>query len=487
MTKPTSTGRGPLSLVWFRNDLRVHDQPALSAAAASGPVLPVYIWSPEDEGGWPLGAASRWWLHHSLASLAAALDARGTPLHLATGAAVSALRTLARATGARYVHYTRRYEPAARQVEAAVCAALAEDGVQAVAHGGYLLWEPDSVRTQTGTPYQVFTPFYKACQNLPAPSPPLAPPRLVAYDAAHDGSHALLPEPTSLAALELLPRLDWASGFHEHWAPGEPGGRQLLADFAGSHRADDYPEMRDRCAHDGTSRLSPHLHFGEVSPRQAWAAIMLGVTDAHSTGRMQFLRQLVWREFAHHLLYHFPHTAERALRPAFDAFPWTDDPAKLRAWERGRTGYPLVDAGMLQLWKTGWMHNRIRMVVASLLVKHLLVPWQAGAHWFWDTLVDANLANNTLGWQWTAGCGADAAPYFRVFNPITQGTKFDSEGSYVRAWVPALGNLPANLIHDPPALARKLASYPEPIVEHATGRARALDAYARFQQEQRTR
>jgi deoxyribodipyrimidine photo-lyase len=480
MMGASSSSRGPVSIVWFRNDLRIHDQAALSAAAASGPVLPVYIWSPEDEGSWPLGAASRWWLHHSLASLAAVLQARSTPLHITTGTAVQALRSLARATGARFVHFTRRYEPAARLVEEAVCQALAEDGVQAIAHGGYLVWEPDSVRTQTGNPYQVFTPFYKACLNLPAPGAPLPAPRLVAYDTSLDGGAVPLPEATPLDALQLLPRLDWAREFYEHWTPGEPGGRQLLAAFARSPRADDYPTARDLCGRDGTSQISPHLHFGEISPRQVWAAT-LGFAPARHDGRHQFLRQLVWRDFAHHLLWHFPHTQERALRSEYDRFAWEPDPGLLGAWQRGQTGYPTVDAGMAQLWRTGWMHNRIRMVVASLLVKHLLQPWQDGARWFWDTLVDANLANNSLGWQWTAGCGADAAPYFRVFNPITQGEKFDSDGSYVRHWVPSLAGLPARDLHNPPALARRLAGYPDPVIEHTQGRARALEAYARFQ------
>jgi deoxyribodipyrimidine photo-lyase len=353
-------------------------------------------------------------------------------------------------------------------------------------HGSALLFEPEALRTGSGGPYRVFTPFWNALQAAPAPLPPLPVPRLSAPEA--------WPESLDLGGLGLWPEPDRAAGMRSFWNPGWEGARALMRDHLPG-ALERYEADRDRPDRDATARLSPHLHFGEIGPREAWAAAggflvpsAPGEREApEGPGAAAWRRQLAWREFAHHLLAHFPHTAEAPLRPAFIAFPWSASEAHLEAWRRGRTGYPLVDAGMRQLGSIGWMHNRVRMTAASFLVKHLLLPWQAGARWFWDALVDADLAQNTLGWQWVAGCGADAAPYFRIFNPVAQGEKSDPDGAYVRRWVPELARLPARWIHRPweaPAAVLSEAGvalgkgYPRPLVDHAAARARTLAAYA---------
>jgi deoxyribodipyrimidine photo-lyase len=427
------------TIIWFRQDLRLADNPALAAAVArGGPVVPVYIWLPAEEGDWAPGAASRWWLHQSLAALDADLRQCGSRLIVRRGASLPVLRELVRATGAGAVCWNRRYEPASLARDAQVKQALLADGLHVDSFNAALLFEPWEIQNKAGKPFQVFTPFWKTCLTKQAGPPILAP--------------AKLPVPArwpESVALDLLPTVDWAGGLRAAWTPGERGAGKLLEKFV-SDAICDYPVARDWPAQAGTSRLSPHLHFGELSPRQVWAA---ATTEPYR-------RQLIWREFAHHLLYHFPHAPERPLRPEYARFPWQADAAALRAWQRGRTGFPLVDAGMRELWATGWMHNRVRMVVASFLVKDLLIPWTAGARWFWDTLVDADLANNTFGWQWAAGCGADAAPFFRIFNPANQAEKFDRQREYIRRWVPEVDR----------------ADYPSPIVDHAAARARALGA-----------
>jgi len=465
------------TIVWYRQDLRVHDQPALAAAArAGGPVVPVYVWAPEEAGEWAPGAASRWWLHGSLASLGGELGARGARLTLRQGTAATALAALAREAGAARVVCSRAYEPWALRQEEAVRRALAGARVAFEALPGRLLWEPVAVRGRSGAPLRVFTPFHRACLALGEPEAPLPPPQRLPAPAEW-------PAGEPLEALGLLPRVPWDAGLRAEWRPGRAGAAARLAALS-PERLTRYPAERDFPAAEATSRLSPHLHFGEVSPREVWHA-----AGAAGAAGEAFRRQLAWREFAHHLLAHFPHTPTEPLRPEFAAFRWEDDPAGLEAWRRGQTGFPLVDAGLRQLWATGWMHNRVRMVVASFLVKDLLLPWQEGARWFWDTLVDADLANNTLGWQWTAGCGADAAPYFRVFNPVTQGEKFDPTGEYVRRWVPELAGLPTRLLHRPwtasasdltAAGVRLGATYPHPVVDHAFARARALAALQRL-------
>ena len=444
---------GPI-ILWFRNDLRVADHPALRAAMDAGvPVVPVFIWAPEEEAPWAPGAASRWWLHHSLEALARSLERKGSRLILRRGPTLSSLRKLIKETGARSVFWSRRYEPAVIARDKKVKAALKADGIEARSFNANLLHEPWTVATRKGDPYQVFTPYWKACLAGGEPEAPLPAPRSLPAPARWPTSHGL-------GDLDLLPRIDWAEGLREAWSPGEAGADAELRRFL-AEPLRQYPEDRDRPDRLGTSRLSPHLHFGEVSPRTVWeAARDRAEAEGGAWGKADesWRRQLVWREFAHHLLFHFPHTPDRPLRPEFKAFPWSRDAAAFRAWRRGRTGVPLVDAGMRELWATGWMHNRARMVVASYLVKDLLIPWTEGARWFWDTLVDADLANNTLGWQWTAGCGADAQGFLRVFDPVAQARKFDPDGAYRRRWLDA-------------------RTPPTPIVEHKAARARALAAY----------
>ena len=464
------------TLLWLRQDLRLRDNSALRAAVArQQPVIPVYIWSPEEEGSWPPGAASRWWLHRSLSSLAADLAARGVPLVMRRGAADVALFSLIAETKAQSIYWNRLYEPWAVRRDGEIKARLRAEGVQAQSFNASLLFEPSALHTAQGKPYRVFTPFWRACLSRPAPETPLpAPARL---------RGALAPDSERLEDWRLLPtKPDWAGGLHEHWAPGEPAAQAKLADFAKA-RATRYGAVRDALGEDGVSRLSPHLHFGEISPRQVWRAV---ATQAGEAGAA-YLRQLGWREFSRHLLFANPDLPEKPIEKSFARFPWLQDGAGLKAWRKGRTGYPLVDAAMRELWRTGYMHNRARLVAASFLVKHLLIHWREGENWFWDTLVDADLANNAASWQWVAGCGADAAPYFRVFNPVLQSEKFDPEGAYVRRFVPELAKLEARWIHQPweaPAAVLEAAgvrlgeTYPLPIVDHASTRARALAAYA---------
>lgn len=468
------------SIVWFRRDLRLEDNPALRAAASDGPVIPVFVLSDEAEGGWPMGAASRWWLHHSLASLSADLEERGGALILRTGTVLDQLRDLAEATGAKRIVWNRRYEPDVIEHDKALKAALKDDGLTAESFGDRVLFEPwDSLKADD-TPYKVFTPYWRAMLGRDTPDEPASKPRgLEVLDADVDR--------VDLDDLALLPTIPWADEFPEHWTPGESGARAALR-RAIRGAIGDYAEGRDRPDDVGTSRLSPHLHFGEVSPRRVWHDVKRAIDDGKvdEENGEAYLRQLGWRDFSNQLLYHFPTTQHEPLREEFGRFPWREDESARRAWERGQTGYPIVDAGMRELWRTGWMHNRVRMVVASFLVKDLLIPWQEGAAWFWDTLVDADLANNTMGWQWTAGCGADAAPYFRVFNPTSQGERWDPDGTYVRRWVPEIEALPDRWIHRPweaPADVLREAGvtlgedYPEPIVDHSLARDKALAAY----------
>ncbi|MGE3844538.1 MAG: deoxyribodipyrimidine photo-lyase [Vicinamibacterales bacterium] len=439
-------------LVWFRLDLRLHDNPALLAAVArGGPVVPVFVWSPDEEAPWAPGSASRWWLHHSLNALAKDMEPLGTSLVLRKGSSEDVLLDLAEETGADAVFWNRRYEPALVARDTTIKARCQSKGLIATSFNSALLFEPWEVKTKAGGPFQVFTPFWKAClaRHTQLGHPQSAPPHLTPVR----GPLASM----ELDELRLLPRHSWADGFADQWRPGETGARARLSRFV-EQALSQYPDGRDRPDRSDTSRLSPHLHFGEISPRAVWQEI---AKTLHPRAAECFLRELGWREFAHHLLFHFPHTPAQPLKPVFERFPWADQPAATRAWQRGRTGFPIVDAGMRELWHTGWMHNRVRMVVASFLVKDLLVSWQEGARWFWDTLVDADLANNTLGWQWTAGCGADAAPFFRIFNPASQASRFDPDADYVRRWIPEFGT----------------ATYPEPIVDHQEARDRALLAY----------
>ncbi|MDE2509826.1 MAG: deoxyribodipyrimidine photo-lyase, partial [Elusimicrobia bacterium] len=460
------------TIVWFRLDLRLEDNPALAEAVARGLAIPVFIWAPEEEGTAAPGAASRWWLNRSLAALDESLRRRGSRLILRRGPAGSALRELARETGSKAVFWSRRVEPSLAARDARVQDALRAEGLEVKTFNSSLLFEPGDVKTLTGNPYQVFTPFWRACLERPEPEAPLPAP-------ASLGDARALPRGETLDAFRLLPKVEWTAGLGAAWIPGEAGARERLDAFV-ELAAGGYHESRDLMAEDGVSRLSPHLHFGEISPRAVWAAVSRRAAGAPCRGPEAYLRELGWREFAHHLLARFPRTVDRPLRPEFESFPWRSDVDGFERWTRGRTGYPAVDAGMRQLWRSGWMHNRARMVAASFLVKDLLVDWRQGAAWFWDTLVDADQANNTLGWQWVAGCGADAAPFFRIFNPILQGKKFDPEGIYVKRWVPELAELPPKLIHEPwKADAAHLGAaggYPLPIIDHGRARVRALAA-----------
>ncbi len=465
-------------LVWLRNDLRLHDNPALRAAAETGrPILPVYTLDDTTPGAWRPGGASRWWLHHSLDSLAHRLRGRGVPLVLRRGEATAVLAELIGETGAAAVYCNRACEPWARRDEQR----LAGLGIEVRRFTGGLLFDPEHVRTASGTPYRVFTPFLKAALAAPSPGPPLpAPASMVAPTRVPPGD--------ALADWHLLPmRPDWSGGLRAAWQPGEPPAQARLAAAVDS-MVSDYSEARDRPDRAGTSRLSPHLHAGELSPRQCWHAVHAGIAadPAASAGGQAFLRQLLWREFSHHLLVHFPTLPEHPFQPKFAAMRYPGAGADLRRWQRGRTGIPIVDAGMRELWHTGWMHNRARMIAASLLVKNMRVHWRFGAAWFWDTLVDADLANNSASWQWVAGSGADAAPYFRIFNPVLQGRRYDPDGNYVRRWVPELAKLPGGHIHAPwqapaPVLAAARvtlgATYPLPCVDLARTRRRALADY----------
>ncbi|MEO5565299.1 MAG: deoxyribodipyrimidine photo-lyase [Luteimonas sp.] len=464
-----------VAVMLFQRDLRLADNPALHAACdAHAQVLPVYIHAPADAGNWPDGAASRWWLHQSLAALGTALRAAGSDLQLYRGNTLEIVRRLVRDAGAAAVYWNRRYEPSAIASERLLEQALRAEGIAVHTHNAGLWCEPWQIETGQGTPYRVFTPYWRRLRPQLQATEPLPVPQL-------RGSHAL-PGTVPLQALALLPRVAWAGGLAENWQPGEAGAAEMLDLFL-DDAIGDYLRGRDLPARHGTSRLSPHLHFGEISPRQIHHALDRAAAGAPAARRPDmepYLRQLGWREFAHHLLYHYPSTPVENFNPGFAGFRWAPpDEAVLARWQQGHTGIPLVDAGMRELWHTGWMHNRVRMIVASFLAKNLRQHWLHGARWFWDTLVDADLANNTMGWQWVAGCGADAAPYFRVFNPITQARKFDPAGEYLRRWLPELGSATSALLHTPwqdPALLKR-SGYPAPMVDLASSRTQALEAW----------
>lgn len=465
-------------IVWFRQDLRLADNPALHNAAQSGsPIIPVYIHDESSAGEWAPGGASLWWLHHSLTALNKTLNGR---LLILKGAALKQLQNLAALHEVTTVYWNRCYEPWRVAEDRSLKGSLQNQGIKVRSFNGSLLFDPAIVAKTDGTPYRVFTPFYrKGClENGPPVTEPLPVPDQLPLFETKPG--------LTIDELKLLPRLNWADPFTRLWSPGEMGARDRLNRFL-AEGIGNYKEGRNRPDQEHVSRLSPHLHFGEISPRQLWhETARLGNLPGLDKNVDHFRSELGWREFSYYLLYHFPDITEQNLQRKFDRFPWRDDEAALRRWQQGLTGYPIVDAGMRELWQTGYMHNRVRMIVGSFLIKNLLIDWRHGARWFWDTLVDADLANNSASWQWVAGSGADAAPYFRIFNPVTQGKKFDPEGLYVRKYVPEIAKLGNTWIHNPWEAAeadleradvRLGDNYPRPIVELGESRKRALDAF----------
>lgn len=461
------------SLVWLRNDLRVADNPALTAAVARGaPVHALYV-EETDAGLRPLGAAARWWLHRSLQLLSDDLAAIGVRLHTRQGPAEATLFSALDELGATAVFWNRRYAPAAREIDGAIKTRAEGGGITAKSFAANVLVEPFDIQTGGGKPYSVYTPFWRALRARDIPRPRPVP----------DGSDAISPHAVDTDYKEP----DWAQTLAKHCAPGEAAARNKLAVFL-DEKVREYPEQRDIPSRDITSGLSPHLRFGEISPRQIWhAATALAHRSSTATTALdKFLAELAWRDFNIHQLFHRANIAAVPMREKYAELAWRDAPAELKAWQRGQTGIPIVDAGMRELWATGIMHNRVRMLVASLLTKNMLVDWRAGEAWFWDTLVDADEANNPGNWQWVAGIGLDAAPYFRIFNPVTQGERYDPDGSYVRRWVPELADLPDKWVHKPadaPADVLEAAGvrigtdYPVPVVDLKSSRERALEAY----------
>ncbi|EIM24733.1 cryptochrome/photolyase family protein [Microvirga lotononidis] len=471
-------------LVWFRDDHRLADNPALAAAAATGSQVLCFAVIGGSDDLRPLGGAARWWLHGSLRALGESLEQAGASLALFEGPAPSVVERVARETGASAIFWNRRYGAAEIALDTAVKKRLTDSGIKAHSFNGRLLHEPWDIVNQAGRPFQVFTPYLRTVMTRGLKAA-LAPPKRIPGGI---WPSSLLASTIPLEELGLEPSSpDWAGGLRTAWRPGEEAARKSFRHFL-SKGLRGYAENRDRPSLIGTSRLSPHLRFGEISPRQIWHAVTAQVAEHPSLARdaEKYLSEIVWRDFSHQLLHFHPHLPVRSHSSRFDAFPWIDDPKTLKAWRRGRTGYPIVDAGMRQLWQTGWMHNRVRMITASFLVKHLLTDWRKGEAWFWDTLVDADPANNAFSWQWVAGSGPDSAPFHRIFNPVTQGEKFDPDGDYVRTFVPELAGLPSTFLHHPwdapPAVLQEAGislgeTYPEPIVVHGLARERALQTF----------
>ena len=473
-------------IVWFRDDLRLADNPALSTAAASGrPLLAVFVHDEKTEGLRPLGGAALWWLHGALEALSDGLAARGGRLFFFRGPAADLIERLAVDSRAAAIYWNRRYDEAGQLVDKKLKAALRQRGLVVESFNGHLLHEPWTMAKQ-GKPFRVFSAFWRAACRLGAPPRPIPAPQTLSFSVLPPALGARV---VALADLALEPKSpDWAGGLRATWQRGEPGAQACLERFL-TGGLPGYAANRDRPDKPNTSRLSPYLRFGNISVRQVWHAAMAAMVSRDSGIGEQdlekFLSELGWREFSYHLLHHHPDLARRNLRARFDFTPWRMDPVALRAWQHGQTGYPFVDAGMRELWTTGWVHNRVRMIAASFLVKHLLIDWRQGEAWFWDTLVDADPANNAVNWQWVAGSGADAAPYFRIFNPVLQGERFDPDGVYVKRWVPELSGLSSSLVHRPwAATPAQLAAagvrlgeaYPNRIIEHDEARRRALAA-----------
>ncbi|MET0528116.1 MAG: deoxyribodipyrimidine photo-lyase [Microvirga sp.] len=472
-------------LVWFRDDHRLSDNLALAAAVATGqPVLCFAILDEESPGLRPFGGAARWWLHGSLTALNESLEKLGSRLLVFRGSAEKIVEKAVCETGASAIFWNRRYAAAEIAVDSAIKERMADLGIQAQSFNGRLIHEPWQVLNQAGKPFQVFTPYLRAVMARRVDPPLTAPKKLI----PGNWPSTVLKSAIAPNALGLLPTApDWAGDIRRNWQPGEASARKKLAKFL-DDGLEAYAIDRDIPSRAGTSRLSPHLRFGEISPRQVWHAVRNRIADDHGLAQHaeKFLSEVVWRDFCHQLLHTYPHLPVRSHSPRFESFPWIADKAAFEAWQKGRTGYPIVDAGMRQLWRTGWMHNRVRMIVASFLVKHLLTDWREGEAWFWDTLVDADPANNAFSWQWIAGSGPDSAPFHRIFNPVSQGEKFDPAGEYVRSFVPEIAGLPDAFIHKPWEASPEILSYagiklgktyPHPIVPHGPARERALQAF----------
>ena len=472
----------PKTIVLFQQDLRLNDNPALSHAAKRGEVIPVFVFENMES----LGGASKWWLHHSLVALQASLEEQGVHFILRQGDTVAVILQLVKESSADAVYWNRCYEPSAIEKGKSLKAALEPQRIEAKSFKAGLLFEPWEIANKQGNFFKVFTPFWKHClTQANSIGEPYEVPKFVPSTHRYNCDE--------LTEWKLLPtHPDWAGGLKKLWQAGEKSAHQRLESFL-VHRLKAYPEKRDIPSDAGTSYLSPHLHWGEISPRQLWSATRYHEAHAgNSRAAEKFLSELGWREFSYYLLYHVPILPSMAFNPKFQDFPWVYNEAALRAWQRGKTGYPLVDAGMRELWETGYMHNRVRMIAASFLTKHLQVDWKQGAAWFWDTLVDADLANNSASWQWVAGCGADASPYYRIFNPVLQGQRFDPAGDYVRRWIPELSKLPDAYIHCPWEADEKILqhagislgkNYPNPIVNHSAARDAALQAYKTYQSD----
>lgn len=461
-----------IGLIWFRQDLRLNDNPAFIEACSHYQfVIPLYVY---DEKQSVLGRAQAWWLHHSLHSLNQSLNQLGLTLILRKGDPLEIISDLAKTVSVNAVFWNRCYEPTAIARDKKIKATLRERGIEVHSSNGSLLHEPWTIRNKTGDYFKVFTPYWKHCKQILN----IQPPRFLEHRPT-----GIEVRSDELQEWKLVPKLDWAKQFTDYWTPGEDGANDKLQEFIKDH-LNSYKKNRDFPIKNATSRLSPHLHFGEISPLIIVRAIELAKRDPNCdlSSAEHFLSEIGWREFSVYLLYHFPTLPYSNFRKGFDAFPWQNDEQLLTCWQKGLTGYPIIDAGMRELWATGYMHNRVRMIAASFLTKGLLIDWRLGADWFLDTLVDADLANNSASWQWVAGCGADAAPYFRIFNPVLQSHKFDPEGRYIRRWVPELARLGTQSIHAPwestscnPIYLN--TNYPRPIINHQEARTRALTHY----------
>lgn len=472
-------------IVWFRKDLRLHDNVALYEAAKEGHVIPVYIHAPEEEQQ-GMGSAESWWLHNSLKALQLELSTYQVPLILKKGTSLEILQKLLEETGADAVYFNKRYEPKLAVRDQQITDMLRNQEVVVHSFHSHLLFEPGTIKNKQGDVYKVFTPFWKQARQQAVEQPVPRPGKITTKIP----SDCIVGE---LDELELLSGHPWSDKFNRYWCPGEKGAKNKWQDFL-LDAIERYDDRRDLPAVEGVSKLSPHLAWGEISPRSIWYQSKERLDELSNEEGMgdryqhieAYLRQVVWRDFAYHQLVTYPHVINQPLKEEFASFPWLEDAQSFDRWKHGKTGYPLVDAGMRELWETGWMHNRIRMVAASFLVKHLLIHWLDGVAWFRDTLVDHDLANNTMGWQWVAGSGYDASPYFRIFNPILQGEKFDPDGEYIRKWVPELAGLPTKYIFAPWTAPKNVLlkegiklgqTYPERIVDHKVGRERALAAY----------